>query len=79
MRKGGYSAVLSWLMILVGLGMMVLPFYPVRLFRYYMSDGTYKSITGGIWVVVGVVDLVGRGKREGSQRFRLSDSEQFSL
>jgi len=61
--KGGYSAVLSWLMILVGLGIMLLPFYPVRLLRYFSSYGTYESITGGMWIVVGLVDLLGRGKR----------------
>ncbi len=60
--KGGYSAVLSWLMILVGLGMMLLPFYPVLLVRYFSSYGTYESITGGMWIVVGLVDLVRRGK-----------------
>lgn len=65
-RKGGYSAVLSWLMILIGLGMMVLPFYPVQLFRYFGSYGTYESITGGMWLVVGLVDLIGRGKVEGA-------------
>lgn len=65
-RKGGYSAVLSWLMILIGLGMMVLPFYPVLLVRYFASYGTYESITGGMWVVVGLVDLIGRGKVEGA-------------
>lgn len=65
-RKGGYSAVLSWLMILIGLGMMLLPFYPVLLFRYFGSYGTYESITGGMWVVVGLVDLIGRGKVEGA-------------
>ncbi len=50
-------------MILVGLGIMLLPFYPVRLLRYFSSYGTYESITGGMWIVVGLVDLLGRGKR----------------
>ena len=30
--------------------MMVLPFYPVLLFKYSIAYGMYESITGGVWV-----------------------------
>ena len=62
-RKGGFLPVWSLIMILVGLAMMVLPISPIRISNRSVPYGTYESITGGMWLVAGVVDLLGRRKK----------------
>jgi len=64
-RKGQFSPLWSLIMILVGLAMMVQPISSIRIFNLHVPYGTYESITGGMWIVVGGMDLLGRKKKDG--------------
>ncbi len=63
-RKQDFSPGIYGLMILLGLSMIVLPFLYIRPLTAFIQYGTFSGITASIWVIAGVVGLLGWQKAQ---------------